>query len=262
MRHRTPMVVVLAALVIGSTVHAAGARWKLDEGAGTVARDSSGNGCDLDLHGAKWATSEAGPAIDFNGTTAYLEARDPHKADISGAFTISFWMNPAAWSDQYSAGVVSKRRSDASLGYVIYADGFFPTKINLRIAGTAGGYAMLTSASDVDEDVWQHWVVTYDPAAKTLTWYKNGQVDKRYDSIVIGDTSNDTPIQIGHAHTWNGFYNGLLGQIEIADRALTAGEISSEYKAGKAGLGSASTPAVPVRWRVITTRFPTDEASR
>jgi hypothetical protein len=199
------------------------------------------------------------PAIDFNGTTAYLEARDPHKADISGAFTISFWMKPAAWSDQYSAGVVSKRRNDASLGYVIYADGFFPTKINLRIGGTAGGYAMLTSASDVDEDVWQHWAVTYDPAAKTLTWYKNGQVDKRYDSIVIGDTSNDTPIQIGHAHTWNGFYNGLLGQIEIADRALTAGEISGQYKAGKAGLGSASMPPVPVKWRVIATRFPTDE---
>jgi len=36
------------------------------------------------------------------------------------------------------------------------------------------------------------------------------------------NTSNGTPLQIGHAHTWNGFYNGLLGQIEIFNRALTA----------------------------------------
>lgn len=273
MEHRTPLMLALAALLAGTAALAADlplasvspidkglvARWRFDEGAGTIARDSSGSGCDCDLHGAKWAAAKVPPAVDLNGTTAYLEARDPHKANISGAFTISFWMNPAVWADQYSAGVLSKKGTDAARGYVIYGDGYVPTKINLRIAGTAGAYPMLTSASVVDEGVWQHWAVTYDPGAQTLTWYKNGQFDKRYDSIAIGDTSNDTAIQIGHAHTWNGFYNGLLGQIEIFDRALAPSEISSEYQAGEAALRSAEGPPIAVKWRVVATTFPTDE---
>jgi len=268
MKRRTPLVFVAIAFLAGPAARASGlqsvsfppiekglvARWRFDEGAGATARDSAGSGCDCDIRGAKWARGITGQAIELDGKSDYLEARDPRKANISGAFTISFWMNPAAWSDQYSAGVLSKKRSDAVPGYVIYADGNVPTKITLRIAGTAGGHATLTSASDVDEDVWQHWAVTYDPGAQILNWYKNGRLDKRYQSIAIGDTSNDTPLQIGHAHTWNGFYDGLLDQIEISDRALAPGELGSEYRAGGPALSSAP---VPVRWRVVSTRFPT-----
>ena len=232
------------------------ARWRFDEGAGVTARDSSNGGCDCDLKGAQWAKGQARPAVELRGKGDYLEARDPAKADITGAFTISFWMNPAAWQDQYSTGVVSKKRSDAVPGYVIYGDGTTPTKITLRIAGTAGGHAMLTSASDVDEDVWQQWAVTYDPGTQVLSWYKNGNLDKRYESIAIGDTTNDTPLQIGHAHTWNGYFDGLLGQIEMYNRALSPDEIRKGYAATPASAQSAS---VPVRWRVITPQFPTDE---
>jgi hypothetical protein len=263
MKRLSSPLLVLATLLAGSSAMSAPpiekglvARWRFDEGAGAIARDSTGNGADCGTRGAKWAKGPAGGAVELNGKTDYLEARDPRKANITGAFTISFWINPAAWQDQYSTGVLSKKRSDATPGYVIYADGNMPTKITLRIAGTAGGHAMLTSASDVDEDIWQHWAVTYDPNTQTLDWYKNGRLDKRYQSITIGDTSNDTPLQIGHAHTWNGYYDGLLGQIEIFDRALSPDEISREYGTGGPTVRSAS---VPVKWRVVSTRFPTDD---
>ena len=75
----------LVTLAAGSAVCAAAqenglvARWSFDEGTGAIVRDSSGKGCDLNLKGATWATAKVPPAIDFNGTSAYLEARDPQK---------------------------------------------------------------------------------------------------------------------------------------------------------------------------------------
>ncbi|MHB1000073.1 MAG: LamG domain-containing protein [Armatimonadota bacterium] len=239
-----------------SSVEGLIAHWPLNEGKGSIARDISGNGADCDLKNTKWSDGPFGKAVDFNGINSYLEARDAGKGNITGAFTISFWMKPQAWKDQYSGGIISKRKSDAVHGYVIYSDGNFPTKICLRISGPSGGEGMLISASDVDEEIWQHWAVTYNPQTKSFIWYKNGKLDKRHASVIIGDTSNDTPLQIGHAHTWNGFYDGLLNNLKIYNRALTLNEIKAEY-----GSNAAVTQPVhvPIKRRVISTHYPTSD---
>ena len=232
------------------------AHWSFDEGKGGIARDKSSNGIDCSFKNEEWADGKLGKAASFNGVNGYLEAQDPNKANLSGVFTISFWMKPQSWADQYSGGIVSKRKSDSTYGYVIYADGTFPTKINLRILGTSGGGAMFTSASDVDVDVWQFWVVTYDPQTQTVAWYKNGKLDKAYKKILIGDTSNDTPLQIGHAQTWNGFYDGLLDDLKLYNHALSPGEIKTEYGSLAS---SADNFTVPIKWRIISTRYPTSD---
>ena len=73
-----------------------------------------------------------------------------------------------------------------------------PTKITLRVSGTAGGHAMLTSASDVDEGVWQHWAVTYDPPSGTFMRFSdtvdanNGIADEQYAQLT--DRLNKQPI--------------------------------------------------------------------
>ena len=248
------LLLCLPALPIAARAGAPPMRWLFREGSGSVVREASG-GCGLTMAGGKWVRGVAGPAAELNGRTDYLEALDAAAANISGAFTIAFWINPASWSDQYSAGVVSKKRSDATPGYVIYGDGAVPTKITLRIAGTAGGHAMLTSASDVDEDVWQHWAVTCDPAARAVTWYKNGKPDKRYEGILIGDTSNDTPLRVGHAHTWNGHFDGLIDTVEITHRAWSPTEVRREAASRSASIRPA--PRVAGRWRVVKPRFAT-----
>ena len=145
------------------------ARWNLDEGAGALVKDTSGKACNCEVHGAKWASGPTGPVLDFDGTSAYVAVLDPLVGNLSGSFTIAFWMEPYAWADQYSTGIVSKKLDDAHVGCVVYADGTVPTKITLRITGTQGGHGMLTSASDVDENLWQHWAVTYEAASQTLS---------------------------------------------------------------------------------------------
>ena len=63
----------------------------------------------------------------------------------------------------------------------------------------------------------------------------------------MGSTSNDTRLQIGRAHTWNGFYDGLLGQVSLFGRALTASEVAQQYCAGLARYGGEPIPSIPLR---------------
>lgn len=231
------------------------AEWNFDNAPGNLAKTDFGS-ITCKITDTKWVAGKIKHAMEFNGINSCLDAGDSNAANITGGFTISFWMKPFSWSDQYSSGIISKKKTDDAMGYVIYADGTYPTKINLRLRGALGGEAMLKSASDVEEDVWQHWTVTHDPKTKTIAWYKNGKLDIKYSNIVIGDTTNDTPLQLGHSHTWNGFYDGILDEVRIYNRPLSSAEIKSSFiSAGKSDVGS----NVPVKWRVINTKYPTND---
>jgi hypothetical protein len=47
--------------------------WKLDEGEGSIVRDSSGNGNNgIAIGSPTWTTGPAGVALSFNGTTDYI----------------------------------------------------------------------------------------------------------------------------------------------------------------------------------------------
>src|ERR1017187_4358084 len=72
----------------------------------------SGKGPACEEHNVEWAKGRLGRALALNGRNSCLQARDSMAGNIRGAFTISFWIDPAAWSDQYSAGIVSKKASD------------------------------------------------------------------------------------------------------------------------------------------------------
>ncbi len=249
---RLAIVLLLALAVTGAGAQPAPvAQWRMDEGSGTVVRDSSGHGVDCGVSRVSWVRGER--AMEFKGRGGYLEAKDAAAGNLRGAFTIAFWIKPDTWADQYSAGIVSKKRDDASRGYVIYGDGFAPTKITLRAAGTEGGHPMLTSASDVDEGIWQHWAVTYDAAARTATWYKNGRRDKAYADIRIGDLANDTPLRVGYAHTWGGSYDGLMRDLRLYDCALTPEQVRALYGAA---LPADKRIDVPIRWRIAPTAYP------
>ena len=83
--------------------------WTFDEGQGTTAFDSSGNGLHGTLRGGPtWVTAgQVGGALDFNGTTAYVEVPDNPLLSITGEITIAAWtyMRPTASGEM---AIVSK----------------------------------------------------------------------------------------------------------------------------------------------------------
>jgi hypothetical protein len=234
--------------------------WKLDEGDGTVASDHSASACHAaapDVVTLDWVVGKPLHSLSFNGEDEYLETAHPDMLNLTGAFSIEFWIRPKAWAEHPSCGIVSKKRSDRDRGYVIYNNGGTPSKITLRVSGTRGA-TDLVSQSDVDAEQWQHWAITYDPAASAAVWYKNGRPDRTYRVGIFGDLTSAAAFQIGHSQTWNGYYCGEMAELKVYRRALAAAEVNAEYAATVAQVSRRPAfQSPPPRWRVIATRYPT-----
>jgi len=62
--------------------------WAMDEGSGTKAGDSSGNGKNGTLTGTSWTTGKSGQAISFNGSSDLIDLGNVY----NGVKTVSFWI--------------------------------------------------------------------------------------------------------------------------------------------------------------------------
>jgi len=86
---------VVLGLILSSTASAELVGWwKLDDEAGTVAADSSGNGNDGTVYGdAQWITGYVGGALEFDGTDDYVDLPiGPTIASLSDC-TVMTWAN-------------------------------------------------------------------------------------------------------------------------------------------------------------------------
>ena len=68
--------------------------WKFDEGSGTVAYDSSGNGNNGNLtNGPTWTTGKVGGALSFDGENDYVDVPSIQSVN-GGGVTFAVWIKP------------------------------------------------------------------------------------------------------------------------------------------------------------------------
>jgi len=203
--------------------------WHFNENTGIIAYDSSGRGNNGTIHGASWTSGRSGAALSFDGVNDYVEVSDSPSLNPSGDFSAEVWFNAntiTSWQ-----GVISK------LTNVNYGGG---KGWNIQI-GTAQNIASLMADSS------GHWVyLKTDWTPSTHTWYHvvlvhhsnntnelyvNGNLEAT-NTHEIAFTSN--PFQIGKFYTnKNDFYfNGIIDEVRIYNRALTPDEIQQHYQAG------------------------------
>src|SRR4030042_5271152 len=79
------------------------AYWKFDEGSGTTAFGSSGNGNDGIFNGnPQWVAGKFGGALEFNGDD-YLNCGNGPSLQIQAQITIAFWFKVQAFSNTWEA---------------------------------------------------------------------------------------------------------------------------------------------------------------
>ncbi len=205
--------------------------------------DASGNGNTGTISGATWAgTGKFGKALMFNGTSARVTITDSPSLDLTTGMTLEAWVNPAtsagAWRDVIYKG------SDA---YFLEASS---SKAGVPGGGgTFGGLDMVVyGPSVIPAGSWSHLALTYDGAAIRL--YVNGvQVASGSRSGTIITSTN--PLQIGGDNLFGQFFHGMIDEVRVYNRALSAAQIQSDMNTaigtGSAGGGSSggSTPPPP-----------------
>ncbi|MHC4621174.1 MAG: LamG domain-containing protein, partial [Planctomycetota bacterium] len=202
--------------------------WKLDEGEGLTAYDSAGNNDGMLTNGPTWTASGINGALSFDDVDDYVEVPDDDYLDISDEITLSAWIRPRNTSVTNDQFIVAKWRIDNSYGMRLEETHprFFLMAGSSQIAKT---YTDLNSAPET----WAHMVVTWD--GQTMKAYLNGTASDQNEPFSGTINTNDAPIAIGcnlgsAGGIGGAYFDGMIDDVRIYDRALTAEEIEQIYQ--------------------------------
>jgi len=192
--------------------------------------DSAG-GNTATLTDMTFAGGKVGQAFSFNGVSSSIRIPASPALDIGAGdgFTIMAWIKPSdvngihpliQWSDESP---------------VVLAIGARPFENGL-LQGCAtlasGGRFVITHPGVLGSGIFQHIAFTYDKAGGSGTWYLNGVVvARRQLSGQVAGTKGDLwfsrIVRSPGNWTTDRAYAGLMDEIAIYNRALSAEEIKS-----------------------------------
>ncbi len=199
---------------------------RLNETSGTSATDSSGNGANGTLvNGPTWAAGQNGNGVNLDGTNDHVTLPSTGLANFTSGLTISLWAKVDNVTD-YARFVdigVGQSNQNIWLGRVGTT-----TNLGFKVYnGTAGG-TQVTAAGAISTGTWQHFAVTQTSSGSVVI-YKNGA------QVATGSTT--VPVNVTRAANYlgrsnwssNAYLDGMLDDVRIYNRTLTATEVALVY---------------------------------
>ncbi|MFC1612803.1 LamG-like jellyroll fold domain-containing protein [Patescibacteria group bacterium] len=198
-------------IMASSTTGLVGA-WNFEEAA-TPSVDVSGNGHSLTWNGtaAKSTSGKFANAIDLDGDSDYLNKTDSDSLDLASAATISAWVYLDDLAAQHCI-------ADKGTNYGVHID--------------TSGYLTWDNGTEYKDTTaiaattWTHAVVVND--GTTASYYINGTYSSNDTAGFAAINASD--LRIGYDGT--NYYQGLIDNLRIYNKALTASEVYESYKAG------------------------------
>ncbi len=216
--------------------------WKLDEGSGTTASDSSGNGNDGTLtNGPTWVSGRFNNALHFDGVNDYVDVPDSNDftfgdGSSDSPFSVALWIN----LDDATDGVIIGKGPQSTTGeWTLHMAGTDFLSWRLRDTSAGGVEAFLNTdfAFTQYQGQWIQVVATYDgrggaTAAQGLKLYVNGteatDVTRTDNASYVSMENNAVALHVGYNGT-NNFLEGSLDDVRIYDRALGSDEVEALY---------------------------------
>ncbi|HET8754993.1 MAG TPA: LamG-like jellyroll fold domain-containing protein [Solirubrobacteraceae bacterium] len=196
------------------------AAYDFNVGSGTALADVTGNGHTGTLIGPSWSTAgRTGAALSFDGVNDSVRIDDAGDLDLTTGMTLEAWVRPTALG---SWRTVLFKEQPTHMTYALYA-----STDNGRPTGQAhvGGERNARAAAALPVNTWTHLATTYDGAGLRL--YVNGtQVAA---TALTGAMAISTgPLKIGGNGLWSEWFAGLIDDVRVYDRALSASEIQGD----------------------------------
>ncbi|MEM3698073.1 MAG: G1 family glutamic endopeptidase [Candidatus Bathyarchaeia archaeon] len=209
--------------------------WKLDEGSGTIASDSSDNGnIGTLINGPQWIDGVVGTALAFDGIDDYVHVPSSNSLTITGnQITVEMWLRPATLLDD-TAPFINFIDKGNEYGFQISQDGYKPTpdgKIWFYVGLDLSGWhweGIQTTTNQWIANKWYHLAGTYD--GNSLKIYVNGILEN--SRLLSGNlfAQGAYPLSIGSYTLGNQyFFNGAIDEVKIYNYARTPEEIWNDY---------------------------------
>jgi chitodextrinase len=234
--------------VLGASTTGLVGYWNFDEGSGTTANDSSGNGNNGTLvNGPTWTTGKVGSgALSFNGINDYVNSGSASSLDTLGPLTIAAWIYPTAALGTTNNSVVGKS-GDYYLGFITS----YGNKLYFRVplaSTNLQGYCSSFAFSSLNQ--WYHVAVTWNGVigtGNTATFYINGSPCAFIGSNGSGARSSSAfDLYIGANNSGvtghpSDYFPGGIDEARVYNRALSAQEVLDIYN----DAGGTVTPPPP-----------------
>ena len=203
------------------------------------ANDSVGGNNGRSTAGISYADGVSGQAFKFDGTrmdgVGYIPIPASPSLDIgaNGGFTIACWVKPDHLGPPGAAAIpIIEWDSSNNCGLQLWVDQGF--KLLVNIVDTMGnGHALRSADSSISRSHFQHIALTYDKSTGMAFLYVNGE---QVASENFGNITPQTtyPVNIGRRTGQpiglNNTYSGLLDELALYNRALSAEEIQAVCK--------------------------------
>jgi hypothetical protein len=217
---------LLADQIINTTAPAATGLvmyWKLDDGSGTVAVDSSGNGNNGTLTGTPtWVAGHIDGALQFNGTTDYVRA-STFSILNSNTVTMTAWVKRAG--DQPGGAAILFYRDTGNttpcgIGFSTVAG--LTNQLRYHWNNNSSATYNWASGLEVPNNEWVFVAVVVEPTRATL--YLNGS---SATNTIAHVTQSIPEINLG----WDSYaasrrFRGVLDDARVYNRALSQAELA------------------------------------
>jgi len=182
------------------------------------------------LSASNIVTGIRGKGLQFDGISDSINVKDSNSLDIGTSdFSISFWGNFGTQDGGYSAIIGKKAGSwaDTASGYeVIITDS---GKIFLHFSDGNNYVSTSWTSTNFSNAGWKHVVITVNRDGNAII-YVNGIAEKTGDiSTAHGSLTNSLNLGIMTRSDGNYAANGLLDEVMIFNRALSATEVLALY---------------------------------
>jgi hypothetical protein len=200
--------------------------WAFDENSGAIASDSSGRGSDGTIEGnAHWVAGKMGiSALNFDDSDDIVIIEHAPWLDIEEALTISLWVNTPEVANPNH--MVTKQPSGT-------APDNYPGNYEFRVkqdtiqflhqTSESTDYSEYHSTSQITADEWHHAVVSVVEGGFVEFYLDGSPAGSLTQSGTFG-VLNDNSLRIGGRKD-NHFFNGILDDVYLYDRALTRDQI-------------------------------------
>jgi len=200
-------------------------RWEFDEGSGTTAADSSGNGNTGNVNGASWVDGKYGKALSFDGVNDYVEVKDSNSLDITGNITIAAWVYPLNVTGE-TGYILNKGPGNAGIWLQVSYGGY--VKFAARNSADTGWVYLTDDTTPLSTNNWHHVAAIYDRSYIRI--YVNGREVK---NKAISDQllTYTQPLEIGRRIACPYCFNGAIDEVRIYNKALSSDEVLNLYRA-------------------------------
>ena len=200
------------------------AHLRFDEGSGSVASDTSGNGNDGALNGdPQWVAGYVGGALEFDGSGDYVEMARVVQDD----FTLMAWIRTD--TPGLSLGTQGYQGSGliwSDVGGV--ANDFILAVLGTKLSFFCGNPDLsVNSDTDIVTGQWVHVAATRSAQQQEIGIYIDGQHENTIAHTNTGPLNALDTIAIGGNVLDSRYYTGLVDDVQLYDNVLLQAEILS-----------------------------------